>query len=97
MGTALCKDQADTRPASKKLTLWGDMTNADTKAILTVILICHIDHEYRNLETLKEEHKRNEEFAVVSPIQEIPVITEGSYKIISGPSQFMFYLCNTRT
>jgi len=32
----------------------------------------------------------------VTPIQEVPVITEGSYKIISGPCQFMFYLCNTR-
>ena len=24
------------------------------------------------------------------------MITEGSYKIISGSCQFMFYLCNTR-
>ena len=25
------------------------------------------------------------------------MITEGSYKIISGPCQFMFYLCHTRS
>jgi len=96
MGSALCKDQADTRPASKKLTLWGDYVNGDTKAILSVIKLCKVDHEYKNIETLREEHKLSEEFALVSPILEVPVITEGSYKIISGPCQFMFYLCNTR-
>ena len=96
MGGSLCKDQADTRPASKKLTLWGDYTNSETKAILSVLKICHIDFDYNNVETLIEEHKLNEDFALISPIQEIPVITEGSYKIISGPCQFMFYLCNTR-
>ena len=85
MGNYLCKDQADTRPVSKKLTLWGDYVNADTKAILSVLMICNIDYEYRNIETLREEHKRSDEFAKVSPIQEVPVITEGSYKIISGP------------
>ena len=93
----MCKDQADTRPATKKLTVWGDYINAETKSILSVLMICHIEHEYTNVETLLEEHKRSEEFALVSPIQEIPVITEGSYKIISGPAQFMFYLCNTRS
>ena len=96
MGAYLCKEQTDTRPLTKKLTLWGDYVNSDTKAILTVLAICRIEHEYQNLETLKEEHKLSEEFAKVSPIQEVPVITEGSYKIISGASQFMFYLCNTR-
>jgi hypothetical protein len=62
MGAALCKDQADTRPMQKKLTLWGDYINSDTKAILTVLRICNIDHEYTNIETLLEEHKRNEDF-----------------------------------
>ena len=96
MGAALCKDQADTRPTQKKLTLWGDYINADTKAILTVLRLCNIDHEYTNIETILEEHKKNEEFQMVTPIQEVPVITEGSYKIISGPQHFMLYLCNTR-
>ena len=85
MGASLCKDQADARPESKKLTLWGDYINADTKAILSVLELCHIEHEYHNVETMLEEHKRNAEFTAVSPIQEVPVITEGSYKIISGP------------
>ena len=66
------------------MTLWGDYINADTKAILSVLVLCNVDHEYKNIETLKEEHKLNKEFAEVSPIQEIPVMTEGSYKIISG-------------
>ena len=97
MGGTLCKEQADTRPASKKLTLWGDYMKAETKAILTVLQMFAIEHEYNNLDTLKDEHKTSEEFAIVSPIQEVPVITEGSYKIISGPCQFMYYLCNTRS
>jgi len=92
----MCKEQADTRPANKKLSLWGDYVNSDTKAILSVLRICNIEHDYHNLETMVEEHKRSAEFTEVSPIQEVPVITEGSYKIISGPCQFMFYLCSTR-
>ena len=68
MGNYLCKDQADTRPVSKKLTLWGDYVNADTKAILSVLMICNIEYEYRNIETLREEHKSSDEFAKVSPI-----------------------------
>ena len=96
MGAHLCKDQADTRPKSKKLAVWGDLTNPDTKSILAVLKLCNIDHDYTNIETLREEHKRNEDFALISPIQEVPVLTEGSYKIISGPCQFMYYLCNTR-
>ena len=68
MGAYLCKEQADTRPQTKKLTLWGDYVNVDTKAILSVLDICKIEYEYRNLETLKEEHKLSEEFARISPI-----------------------------
>ena len=97
MGATLCKDQADARPTSKQLTVWGDYVNVDTKAILSVLQICNIEHEYKNVETMLEENKRNSSFSEVSPIQEVPVITEGSYKIISGPCQFMFYLCSTRS
>ena len=97
MGAYLCKEQTDTRPGvMNKLTVWGDYVNADTKAILSVLKLCNVEFEYTNIETLKEEHKRSEEFAKISPVQEIPVLTEGSYKIISGATQFMFYLCNTR-
>jgi len=42
--------------------------NADTKAIVSVLRICNVDHDYQNIETMREEHKRNEEFAKVSPI-----------------------------
>ena len=59
MGAALCKDQADTRPSTKKLTVWGDYINSDTKAILSVLKLCNIDHDYHNIETLLEEHKLN--------------------------------------
>jgi len=59
MGNTLCKDQADTRPISRTLTVWGDYVNADTKAILSVLKICNIEHQYKNIETLKEEHKRS--------------------------------------
>ena len=44
MGNTLCKDQADTRPVSRNLTIWGDYVNADTKAILSVLKICNIEH-----------------------------------------------------
>ena len=54
-------------------------------AILSVLMICNIEHDFKKLETLREDHKHNEEFGNVTPIREVPVITEGSYKIISGP------------
>ena len=62
MGSALCKDQADTRPVSNKLTLWGDYISAESKAILSVLMICQVDHDYKNIETMREEHKLSEEF-----------------------------------
>ena len=68
MGAQLCKEQTDTRPVSKKLTLWGDYINSDTKAILSVLRLCNIEHEYKNIETMVEEHKRNADFTAVSPI-----------------------------
>ena len=46
MGAHLCKDQADTRPKSKKLAVWGDVTNPDTKSILAVLKLCNIEHDY---------------------------------------------------
>ena len=68
MGASLCKDQADARPTSKKLTVWGDYVNVDTKAILSVLQVCNIEHEYKNVETMLEENKRNSDFSEVSPI-----------------------------
>ena len=68
MGAALCKDQADTRPRTHKLTLWGDYINAETKCILTVLSMHHIDHDFHLIETMREEHKLSEEFEAVSPI-----------------------------
>ena len=68
MGAALCKDQADTRPTTRMLTLWGDYINEETKCILTVLKMHNIDFEFRLIETLKEEHKLSEDFGAVSPI-----------------------------
>ena len=96
MGNSLCKDFEGTRPATRKLTVWGDIVNADTRAILSVCLICNLDYDFEQISTLHEEHKRNQEFLAVSPIEDVPVLTEGSYKIISGPVHFMTYLCSTR-
>ena len=44
MGNTLCKDQADTRPKTRGLIVWGDYVNAETKAILSVLTICNIEH-----------------------------------------------------
>ena len=96
MGAQLCKEQTDTRPATRQLTIWGDYTNADTRAILSVVKISGVNFQFKPLNTLYNEHETNKEFGDVSPTKDIPVITEGSYKIISGPAQFMTYLSSTR-
>ena len=96
MGASLCKEQADTRPKVRDLTIWGDYTNADTRAILAVLKITGQKYHFEQLNTLNNEHETDKRFVVISPNKEVPVITEGSYIIISGPVQFMTYLTSTR-
>ena len=96
MGGQLCQEQADNRPQSRKLTIWGDYINADTRAILAVLKLAEQDFEFKPINSLEGEHKTNKEFAIISPSLDIPVITEASYKIISGPVQYMTYLTHTR-
>ena len=96
MGASLCKEQADTRPATRELTVWGDYTNSDTRAILSVIKISGQSYKFENVNSLSKEHETNKQFGAISPNKDVPVITEGSYKIISGTVQFMTYLTSTR-
>ena len=97
MGGQLCQEQVNNRPQSKQLTIWGDYINADTRAILAVMKIAGQDFEFKQINSLKGEHESNKEFEAISPSRDIPVITEGSYKIISGPVQYMTYLTSTRS
>ena len=96
MGPTLCKEQVDTRPKSRQLTIWGDFTNADTRSILLVMKLAGQAFQFENLNTLNNEHETNKRFEDVSPSKDVPVITEASYKIISGPIHFMSYLTSTR-
>ena len=47
MGGQLCQEQANNRPQSKTITIWGDYINADTRAILAVMKIAGQDFEFK--------------------------------------------------
>jgi len=62
MGSALCKDQADTRPGYipgvnvDKLNIIGFSLNADSRALVLYCQISGLDMQYIEINMLKGEH-----------------------------------------
>ena len=75
-GCKICSPASDTRPEASMLTIWGDYINADTRAILSVLKISGQIYEYKNLNTLNNEHLSDKVFGEVNPSRELPVITD---------------------
>ena len=83
MPSACCREPLD--ESEDILTIWGDIINSDTRAILAAAHICGETFQFNYLNTLANEHFTNLGFSVINPIREIPLIVDGPQKIVGGP------------
>ena len=49
----------DTRKAPAKHTVWGDYLSSETRTLLAIFKLQEIDHDFKLVDTLKEEHKKD--------------------------------------
>ena len=77
------------------MTIYGDYYNAETRAVLCVLKISGINHDYINLNTLQNEHRDSQKYLQVNPTGLVPTLVDGSYKILNGNNIQLQYLCDT--
>ena len=99
MGCSESKENSNTtldRPsANTKLTVWGDYFNADTRTILTILNIAGVSHNIEEVDMFKGDHKKDS-YLSQNPSGQIPMLTEGGFKILGGNNIFLLYLCNSQ-
>ena len=78
------------------MVVWGDYSNSDTRAVLSVLRISGQPFQYINLNVLNNEHLKNARFAAVSPSLDFPVITEDNFVVLGSTIKNINYLCATR-
>ena len=96
MGCSGAKENTLDRPGatSSKLTVWGDHFNSDTRTILSILTVASVPHNLEEVDQFKGDHKK-ESYLAQNPSGQIPMITEGSFKILGGNNIFLIYLCNS--
>ena len=94
MGCGGSKENTLDRPGSGKLTVWGDYFNSDTRTILSIINIAGVPYSLEEVDQFKGDHKKDS-YLAINPSGQIPMITEGSFKILGGNNIFLIYLCNS--
>jgi glutathione S-transferase len=94
MGCSAGKENTLERPGSGKLTVWGDFFNSDTRTILAILQIAGVPHDIQEIDQFKGDHKK-ESYLAQNPAGQIPMMTEGSFKILGGNNIFLIYLCNS--
>ena len=78
------------------MTIYGDYTSPDTRAILAVLNTCKQNYRYVNLNVLSNKHESNKKFLEVSPSLDYPVMTDDSFIIICSSLKSMNFLVATR-
>lgn len=63
------------------LTIYGDMFNADTRALIAECRYGGINHEFVPIDTFDQE-MMDSKYAAVNPIKAIPMIIDGQFKIM---------------
>jgi len=94
MGCGGSKENTLERPGGGRLTIWGDYFNSDTRTILSVLYIAGVPYQLEEIDMFKGDHKKDS-YLAINPSGQIPMITEGSFKILGGNSIFLIYLCNS--
>ena len=94
MGCGGSKDQHSSERLSSRLTVYGDYFNSDTRTLLGILKISQVAHSFQEVKMLKEEH-RQPSYLAQNPSGQIPMITEGQFKIIGGGNTFINFLVNS--
>ena len=99
MGTALCKDQADTRPrtvtgvAIGKVNVIGFFLNADSRALQLYCRISGLDYEYVEINMLEGQHQ-TEEFKSAHPSLHLPIVQDAYQSVYGSTLIQMMHLAN---
>ena len=99
MGNSLCAGGTPNGArqfAKKQITVYGDYTSPDTRAILAVLATCKQPYKYINLDVLSNKHETNSKFLEISPSLDYPVMTDDSFIIICSSLKSMNFLVATR-
>lgn len=83
----------DTIERPSRLTVWGDHFNSDTRALLGILAISQVPYVFHKVNMLNEEH-RKESYLIQNPSGQIPMITEGQFKVLGGGNTLITYLVN---
>lgn len=77
--------------------MYGDYYSAETRTILAVLKITgDVQFDYKNFNSLTNEQKESKyNFDKVNPSYQLPVVVEGSYKILNGNNAALTYLSCT--
>ena len=70
-------------PGSGRLTVYGDHFNSDTRALLGILKVSGVPHQFEKISLLQEQNKQPS-YLAQNPSGQIPMITEGQFKIIGG-------------
>ena len=76
------------------LTIYGDYFSSDTRTLLCLVYIAGVPHQFNEIDTFQGDHKKDS-YTLINPTQQIPMITEGNFKILGGSQLSVLYLCNS--
>ena len=91
MGCGGSKDTMQ-RPSSK-LTVYGDYFNSDTRAIIGILKFAKIPHAFEEVNIFQEDQKKPA-YLAINPSGQIPMVSEGQFKIIGGGNNLITYVMN---
>ena len=76
------------------LIVYGDYFNPDSRTIVAILQIAGIQHEFKVIDHLKNEHK-SEAYQKINPTCTIPMITQAGTKVLASGPIILQYLCST--
>ena len=80
------------RPGANKIKIWGDYFSSDTRTLLAILETSGVQYDFQLISMLNEEHKQ-QSYLTINPSGQIPLVTEGTNKIIGGGNSHIQYIC----
>jgi glutathione S-transferase len=69
------------------------MLDSDTRTIRCILDLCEIAYDFKEINTLKGEHQ-NESYRKICPLQQVPMIVDGTNKVLGRTKAFIMYIVN---
>lgn len=86
--------QKVTKP--KKMVVYGDYFNSDTRTVVTLLSLGDISYELKTVDMLQGKHKELE-YLNVNPVGSVPLIVDQDAKVLGNTPVLVNYLCNTKS